>query len=306
MRNLQGSTDAALDQSMGRKAARLAAKPHVVGSIALDERLRGAGGGQVFEGGINDVPFGPDWCRVVGFMVTDPASQPPFTFYQVAFDATMEDVPLVVITMDGANRLEIPTGGPLQATVFQTTSGERPPAQPLLMSIENSRGERAEFAIHYPDIGPAESLPEFLPIRIEEVWQDGNGQILLHSDDSTQGPVKWRLRHIGPSLELPLGEPAVFPQSLTLADVGNNAGGFNVNMVDGNARFGFVQSYTIVGPGGVLAFPWDAMTTHAQIDDWADANGVARGADWGQMTLASKRQWLVAYFDGARPWEAGN
>lgn len=46
MRNLQGSTDAALDQSMGRKAARLAAKPHVVGSIALDERLRGGGGGE--------------------------------------------------------------------------------------------------------------------------------------------------------------------------------------------------------------------------------------------------------------------
>jgi hypothetical protein len=294
---------------MGRKAARLAAKPHVVGSIALDERLRAqepGGGGQVIEGGLADVPFGPDWCRVVGFLVTDPAMQPPFIFYQIAFDTTMDDVPVTVITMNGTNRLDIPTGGPLTATGFSTTTGATPPAEPMLISMENSRGDRVDFAIHFPDLTPGQSAPAFLPVRVEEVWQDGNGQILLHSDDSTQGPIKWRLRHIGPSVETSLGEPAVFPQNLTLADVGNNAHGFNLHMVDGNARFGFVQSYTIVGPGEPLALPWDAMTTHAQIDGWADANGVARGEDWGQMTLASKRQWLVAYFDGARPWEAGN
>jgi hypothetical protein len=57
-------------------------------------------------------------------------------------------------------------------------------------------------------------------------------------------------------------------------------------------------------PEQTATFPWDAMNTHAEIDGWADVQCVARGADWSSMNLATKRAWLVTYFDGARPWEA--
>jgi hypothetical protein len=57
-----------------------------------------------------------------------------------------------------------------------------------------------------------------------------------------------------------------------------------------------------VTPSADGAKPWDTMTTHAQIDAWADQQGFSRGEDWGRMNLAAKRLWLVDYFDGAEPW----
>lgn len=69
-----------------------------------------------------------------------------------------------------------------------------------------------------------------------------------------------------------------------------------------------------IGPEGVPApppapepqtFPWDSFTTHAEFDAWAEDNNVeCGGSGWDRLTLAGKRDWLVAYFDGTRPWEA--
>jgi hypothetical protein len=83
-------------------------------------------------------------------------------------------------------------------------------------------------------------------------------------------------------------------------------------------RNGTTQNFLVEWPAGmadgevrpvvaevVATYPWNAMSTHAQINDWAEVNFVAYGPDWNGMTLAQKRAWLVGYFDGARPWEAG-
>lgn len=94
MRNLQGSADTELDQSMGRKAARLAAKPHVVGSIALDERLRANSGG-------GNPVFAEPTVIIAGIdtaVVTITFTLPPGT---VCHDGSVN---LVRLSIAGANR----------------------------------------------------------------------------------------------------------------------------------------------------------------------------------------------------------
>lgn len=231
MRNLQGSTDTELDQSMGRKAARLARKPHVVGSIALDQRLRaqepGGGGGDGTAADWESLPVGPAWVQMQhywwGVMESDWGPDPRLFVVFQPFDIT-------------ANVRFVSTELGMDIGIFVTPgAGASGVTGPIILPA----GSRFDIVVtRYPDE---------VSHTFNCVWPEGLVQ------DGESAPPGW--------------EPP--PQSQQ-------------------------------------AFPWDAMTTHAQIDGWVAQNGVVTGVEWAQMTLASKRQWLVAYFDGARPWETGN
>lgn len=215
MRNLQGSTDAELDQSMGRKAARLAAKPHVVGSIALDQRLRGGGGG------------GGDPLRFDSGTITKGTFGTTFSF-DAQFEGGMPPYSAVCVP-------EAVGFGGINGTGRSTGSG-MDPAIGYVMTVTDSLGASVDLLLNVFGFANNETRPLPLPATV-----------------------------VGPE---PAPAPAPDPAPET--------------------------------------FPWDTMTTHAQIDAWADANSVTRGPDWAQMTLASKRAWLVAYYDGDRPWETAN
>lgn len=244
MRNLQGSTDTALDQSMGRKAARLARKPHVVGSIALDQRLRGGGGGE---------PVFAEPTIIIGGVGTASATitfdMPPGT---VCHDG---EINLSRMAVNGFNRDIDSRNEPISNPDFWIGWFSGQDGQP--------------------------SVAGLTAVELAALW---------HYDGT--------LPHTGSGTEV------------TCRAVGNVV---TITEVDGKIISFLQVDWTKAAPAALVdpvtdpaSFPWDTMTTHAQIDGWADANGVARGADWAQMTLASKRQWLVAYFDGATPWINGN
>jgi hypothetical protein len=195
---------------MGRKAARLAAKPHVVGSIALDQRLRGGGGG----GGGGPMVF-------VEGMLTNSTFNSRGGWIEVAGGVA----PYTLTSPDPS----ISSGNPQQSGSFSWASAAMGPTS---VEIRDSSPEPfvLNFVIDYTGMEPSTERP-LAPVEAQ-----------------VQEPV------------------TTDPQT----------------------------------------FPWDTMTTHAQIDGWVAQHGVAIGPEWGQMTLASKRQWLVAYFDGDRPWETGN
>jgi hypothetical protein len=56
-------------------------------------------------------------------------------------------------------------------------------------------------------------------------------------------------------------------------------------------------------PNPIDTYPWDTLATGAEVDAWADANGVVYGPEWDSYTVVEKKEWLVQYYDGARPWE---
>lgn len=375
MRNLQGSADTALDQSMGRKAARMAAKPHVVGSIALDERLRGAGGGgspadpslvvlrmegqRVFYQVSGSKP--PFTMSVDGFAAAIPV--PPDGLIDHLYGGWWQVSPWVEDAEGTRTQITIFVAPPRPATWLPVNVGNVPVVNglftahgftadgnsqnnprpsvfmtgPARMALYFSEEGRSLGAMMGPATGPILSPPEAVAA----------GNFRFYAFDGDTGET------FGFSATYPMGLPwtDIAPRSLVLIERHPNGDPlqWRVHTTSGNAvsvMLSALQTFGQVGQGvapwvageflnvlpeggggperpvhwtgsvwaeGVVpsvaaaeAFPWDTMTTHAQIDGWADAHGVARGADWGQMTLASKRQWLVAYFDGATPWITGN
>jgi hypothetical protein len=223
MRSLQGLSDPGIDQSMGRKAARMARKPHVVGSIALDQRLRDAGGDPGDDGWNNPA----DWVFVRGYARIDMGGG-NFVTHGVVEILSTGLVRFGDDTETGFSQI----GGPIVFPVIPLIAAEGQPSNARRVYTSEQAGDLRKTILN---VGPAPALMngESSP---PGVWSPGRSE-----------------------------------------------------------------------PEPTASFPWDAMTGHAEIDGWAEAQGVdCGGSGWDRMTLAGKREWLVAYFDGARPWETGN
>lgn len=286
MRNLQGSSDTALDQSMGRKAARLAAKPHVVGSIALDQRLRGAGGGpegplEFDSGSITKTVFGMTFL----FTATFKGGQKPYTAVCVP-----NAVGFSGIDANGS------TGGV-----------GMDPAIDYLLTVTDSLGASVDLRLNVFGFANDETRP--LPLPATVVGPDPVAALRLEVVSITGSVASFRATGGVEPISYNFGDGSNPVVAREATHTYAASGAFLVVITDAEGHISTEQ--VIIQSSDEpetepVSFPWDTMTTHAQIDAWADANGVTRGEDWAQMTLASKRAWLVAYYDGDRPWETAN